>query len=242
MFEDRLKILRINMKKSQAQVAKDLGIPQKTYCNYERNEREPSANMLIKIAKYFNVTLDELLGYQAPTAEERKELHLQKLAEASVMEDIAINMGLGLAHPLSKLTQMRCVDIIKLVRWSEDHFITDTVHSCDFSALCLLDEERVESNALETSYYYFEVADDQMAPFIENGDYVLVNGDSEIKSGDIAIVAIGERNGVIREVEIDDYEIIIKSRNPYYPPISFTGESREQIHFAGRVERIIRLL
>lgn len=198
--------------------------------------------MLIKIAKYFDVTLDELLGYQAPTMEERKRTHLQKLADSSVMEDIAINMGLGLAHPLSKLTQIRCIDIIKHVRWAEDHFITDMVHSSSISAFCLLDEECVESNALETSYFYFEVTDNQMAPFIESGDYVLVNGVSEIKTGDFAIVVIGERNGVIREVEIDDYEIIIKSRNPYYPPISFTGESREQIHFAGRVERIIRLL
>ena len=41
MFEDRLKKLRVARGLSQAQLAEELGLPQKTYCNYERNEREP---------------------------------------------------------------------------------------------------------------------------------------------------------------------------------------------------------
>lgn len=63
MFEDRLKKLRLARGLSQSQIAEELGIPQKTYCNYERNEREPSSNMLIRLGKYFGVTLDYLLDY-----------------------------------------------------------------------------------------------------------------------------------------------------------------------------------
>lgn len=63
MFEDRLKKLRLARGLSQAQVAEDLGLPQKTYCNYERNEREPSSTVLIKLGAYFGVTLDYLLDY-----------------------------------------------------------------------------------------------------------------------------------------------------------------------------------
>lgn len=58
MFEDRLKKLRVARGLSQSQLAEELGLLQKTYCNYERNEREPSSNTLIKIAVYFGVTLD----------------------------------------------------------------------------------------------------------------------------------------------------------------------------------------
>lgn len=64
MFDDRLKKLRLARGLSQAQLAAELGLPQKTYCNYERNEREPSSNTLIKIGAYFGVTLDYLLNFQ----------------------------------------------------------------------------------------------------------------------------------------------------------------------------------
>ncbi len=81
MFDDRLKKLRQARGLSQAQVAEDLGIPQKTYCNYERNEREPNSTVLIKLGTYFGVTLDYLLGYHCentksppPIIDEREAL------------------------------------------------------------------------------------------------------------------------------------------------------------------------
>ena len=66
MFDDRLKKLRLARGLSQAELAAELGLPQKTYCNYERNEREPSAVTLIRIAAYFGVTLDYLLDFKIP--------------------------------------------------------------------------------------------------------------------------------------------------------------------------------
>lgn len=74
MFDDRLKKLRVARGLSQAQVAKDLGLPQKTYCNYERNEREPNSTILIKISAYFGVTLDYLLDYHC---DNEKSPHLK---------------------------------------------------------------------------------------------------------------------------------------------------------------------
>lgn len=70
MFDDRLKKLRLARGLSQADLAAELGLPQKTYCNYERNEREPSAVTLIRIAAYFGVTLDYLLDFKVPEDKE----------------------------------------------------------------------------------------------------------------------------------------------------------------------------
>ena len=194
--------------------------------------KEPSINAIIKISEALGLSTEYVIH-----GKEYKARLEEQAATESVIDDIAINMGASPTHPLSYLTKAKYILIGGAIRVVTDEPTIDPVDTATPYALCLLSPlEAIES------HYYFEAKDDQMAPFIENGDYVLVNGDSEIKSGDIAIVAIGERNGVIREVEIDDYEIIIKSRNPYYPPISFTGESREQIHFAGRVERIIRII
>lgn len=53
-----LKKLRKEYGKTQTEIAKDLGIMQNTYCNYENGVFEPSIEMLIKIADYFGVSLD----------------------------------------------------------------------------------------------------------------------------------------------------------------------------------------
>lgn len=65
MFEDRLKRLRIARGLSQQKVADDLNLKVNTYRNYENNEREPSANTLIRIGNYYGVTLDYLLDYHS---------------------------------------------------------------------------------------------------------------------------------------------------------------------------------
>lgn len=92
VFQDRLKKLRLARGLSQAQLAEDLGLPQKTYCNYERNEREPSSNTLIKIAAYFGVSLDYLLDYhcdnneKVPPIIDERDLLRKKLEGLSIKD------------------------------------------------------------------------------------------------------------------------------------------------------------
>lgn len=56
------KSLRKNLNLSQADVAKQLGITQQAYANYERGVREADYNTLNKLAAIFNVSTDYLLG------------------------------------------------------------------------------------------------------------------------------------------------------------------------------------
>lgn len=59
----RLKEIRINKSNlNQAEVAKALGISRQSYNFYENGKREPTPDMLCKIADYFNITVDDLLG------------------------------------------------------------------------------------------------------------------------------------------------------------------------------------
>lgn len=58
----RLKELRKKRKISQLKLASDLNMNQNTISRYENLEREADYETLIKIADYFNVTLDYLLG------------------------------------------------------------------------------------------------------------------------------------------------------------------------------------
>lgn len=62
MITDRLIKLRENRQLNQTEVAKLLNIGAVTYNRYEKGEREPDHNMLIRLATFFNVSVDYLLG------------------------------------------------------------------------------------------------------------------------------------------------------------------------------------
>ncbi len=61
-MEFRLKQLRKERKISQLKLALDLNMNQNTISRYETREREADYETLIKLADYFNVSLDYLLG------------------------------------------------------------------------------------------------------------------------------------------------------------------------------------
>lgn len=62
----KLKNLRLQNDKTQTDMAKILNVAKSTVSMYERNRREPSADMLKKYAQTFDVTLDYLLGNERP--------------------------------------------------------------------------------------------------------------------------------------------------------------------------------
>ena len=57
-----LKILREKINLNKKEMAKKLDIEERTYLNYENGKTEPDIKTQIKIADYFNVSLDYLCG------------------------------------------------------------------------------------------------------------------------------------------------------------------------------------
>lgn len=57
-----LKNLRKEIGLTQKQVAEKLNISQQTYSDYENCKTEPTSEILIEIATFFEVSVDELLG------------------------------------------------------------------------------------------------------------------------------------------------------------------------------------
>lgn len=59
----RLKELRIQANKKQSEIAEVLGVSFQAYSNWENGNREPDFGTLIKLADYFSVSVDYLLGH-----------------------------------------------------------------------------------------------------------------------------------------------------------------------------------
>ncbi len=63
-FGQRIKELREERGITQQKLAKDLNIDKSTIAKYETNAISPSCQMLIILAKYFQVSTDYLLGLE----------------------------------------------------------------------------------------------------------------------------------------------------------------------------------
>ena len=59
---ERLKELRKERNLRQEHVAVALDIGMSTYCRYEQGKREPTASVLCRMADYYDVSVDYLLG------------------------------------------------------------------------------------------------------------------------------------------------------------------------------------
>lgn len=62
MFAERVKELRQSRNMNQVQLAKALCVTKQTVSNWENDNIQPSISMLIKIADYFSVSTDYILG------------------------------------------------------------------------------------------------------------------------------------------------------------------------------------
>lgn len=64
IISKRIYELRKEKNVSQSEVAKNIGATQKAIDFWEKGVNEPKASYIIRLARYFNVTADYLLGLE----------------------------------------------------------------------------------------------------------------------------------------------------------------------------------
>lgn len=62
LFKERLKLLRREMGFTQAELAAKLNVEKSTISKYEKGSTSPSYEMLWKLADFFHVSVDYLIG------------------------------------------------------------------------------------------------------------------------------------------------------------------------------------
>lgn len=103
MFSLKLKILREERGLSQQAFATRMGISQSTVGMWESGKREPNFNTVQKIADFFNVSVDYLLGRSEDTA----------LNEALSKEEFA------LFGEIRDLTTAEKEDVLSFIRFTK---------------------------------------------------------------------------------------------------------------------------
>ena len=63
-FSENLLRLRTEKKLTQKAIAKEAGISWRAYQNYERGTQEPTLSVLVALADFYDISLDELVCRQ----------------------------------------------------------------------------------------------------------------------------------------------------------------------------------
>lgn len=88
-LNENIRQLRLARNLSQVDLARALGVTKQSISNWENNNIQPSIDMLIRLAQFFSVSTDYLLGLNQRKYIEISELTDYQLAHiAAVIDDI----------------------------------------------------------------------------------------------------------------------------------------------------------
>ena len=85
MINKNIRDLRVSMKISQVELAQELGVTKQCVSNWENDNILPSVEMLVKMAKFFNVTTDYLLGLDNKQIVDVSGLPLEQIAHIKLI-------------------------------------------------------------------------------------------------------------------------------------------------------------
>ena len=89
MLNERLKKLRKDFNINQVTLAKELGVSKQCVSNWENDNILPSIEMLVKIAKFFNVSTDYLLDLNSSKVIDVSDLDENEIAHIKfIVQDL----------------------------------------------------------------------------------------------------------------------------------------------------------
>jgi len=193
MFRITLKRLREEKVLSQYKFADLIGVAQSTVGMWESGKREPDFEMIKKIADFFGVTVDHLIGNR-PT----KGIRIPVLGR--------IQAGV----PIEAIQE-------------------------------ILDYEEITPEMAATGEHFaLIIKGDSMLPRMSDGDVVIVRQQSDVTSGDAAVVIIDGHDATVKRVLKQENGIILQATNPAHEPLFFTSDQVRDLPVVviGRVEEL----
>lgn len=91
-FRNRIRDLREDMDLRQIDVATATGIDQKTLSNYETGKTNPDSVALIKLADFFGVSIDYLVGYSSISIKSNRDISLRLEKIISELNELQKNI------------------------------------------------------------------------------------------------------------------------------------------------------
>lgn len=192
--------------------------------------------------KQLGLTQEELakkLGYKSKSTINKVELGINDLSQSKVkLYADALNvspaylMGWEDSNPLPsnilpmlgtykvpRLGRIACGDPILAEENIEDYDSVPEYVKCDFTLVCK--------------------GDSMINARIFDGDIVCIKSQSEVSSGDIAAVMVGDDEATLKRVRLYPDHIVLEPENPLYKPMVFWEEEMNTVRIIGKATHFI---
>ena len=231
MIGDILKELRLKRQLTSEQLCERLGIKGGSYRNYERNDRKPDYDTLVKLADFYGVSTDYILG--RPNAKEPKD-QFDEIETIDEMEKDLIKEWLN----LDEKSRKSFLDVLRKIVIKEEARNKPVIEKAKYLLRHLSchkvsagtgfnfndDDDWQEAEVYEvpevhTADFAVEVDGDSMEPVYCDGDILLVKSTPVIDRGDVGVFTLNSC-GYVKE--LGENQLI--SYNEKYKPINFSAD------------------
>lgn len=207
---DRLKTLREKRGLSREQLAERLGLSYHAIAKYETGKRSPDQDTILKIADYFNVSVDYLLG--------RSDNPMPLNDDDRVLRKIG-------AVPVTKMYKL---PVLGVIRAGEPIYAEENI----------IDYQEISADDIRGGEYFFlQVEGDSMInEGIRPGARVLVRRQDYVDDGSIAVVIVNSDEATIKRIKYVDGKVILLAANPTYEPMVYPAD---EVKIIGKVVQTI---
>lgn len=244
-FKENLKAIRMDRGMTQRSLGVSLGVTPVTIGNWERGTRQPSFDLLVRLAETLKTSTDELLGRYAG-----KILSLE--AEAIARKYASLDThGRSLVDTVCTMEYERVQHSAKVIRLpsrdesqhvSRHRFLPKYLSppAAGFGVPLERDDFEmilVDDNTPDDADYAVCISGDSMEPYISDGDMVFVMETNELDDGDVGIFCVnGEMYCKQYHVD-DDGTLHLLSANPDRERASFhiSPDSGYSVRCCGKV-------
>lgn len=204
-----------------------------------RNGTIPNGTTLQKIADYFNVSVDYLLGdFQDPS---------QPFAEPPPLPS-TLRSSMSLSYGDTPEDEQRHVPRANILEMDPNNVclvpVLESV-SAGLGAIAMndvIDYQPIYFTHPADSWDHIclKVKGDSMYPKIEDGDIILIRKQDSVDTGSLAVVLLDGDEGLVKRIEYGSGWIELHSINPMYKTVRFEGSDVSRIRIVGLVQKIIK--
>lgn len=238
-MKEQLQTLRKQKGLTQGEISDIIGVKLSTYQKYERDVIFPPYDTLIRIADFYGVTTDYLLGRE-PAADPLQGLDItvdrvdndnfieayEKLPEC--VKQVFIDTMLKLSQAGAE--RAKAENLIS-IRFYESTRVSAGTGLYDDNSEYPSYKQVPKTTLTQQADFCCYISGDSMQPMYFDGDLILVKSESNIEVGEIGIF---EYNGDIYVKQFGGDELI--SLNPDYPNIKKSPDIHCQGKVLGKIE------
>jgi len=195
VFQERF--LRLIGEKSLRQVEKETGITAGALPHYGTAKRSPTGEMLKKLAQYFCVSIDYLLGI---SDDPQPRPNLSAMSNEELVLKLR-NLGYDV-KPINP-EELRSIPILGRVTAG----MKNPIEAIEYI------QGWVDTDLPGSVEFALRVTGDSMEPLIPDGSIVFVDKSKTARNGNICVVIINGSDAVIKRTYFDPNGVMLRSEN-----------------------------